>query len=109
VIDPFKGVGIPELKAAADIVFCSHSLEDLDNIKSVLGKQGESLESFVGSKSVKGISVKSVASFYDDAAGSKRGKNSICSFNLDGIQFCHLVRAVVCRTLRCNGDVEGLR
>jgi len=44
VIDPFKGVGIPELKAAADIVLCSHSLEDHDNIKSVSGKQGESLE-----------------------------------------------------------------
>jgi len=90
VIDPFKGIGIPEPKAAADIVLCSHSHQDHNNIKPVLAKQGETLESFVGSKKVKGISLKGVASFHDDATGSKRGTNSIYSFNLDGVWFCHL-------------------
>jgi L-ascorbate metabolism protein UlaG (beta-lactamase superfamily) len=90
VIDPFKGIGIPEPKAAADIVLCSHSHQDHNNIKPVLAKQGETLESFVGSKRVKGISIKGSASFHDDVRGSKRGTNSIYSFSLDGLQFCHL-------------------
>jgi L-ascorbate metabolism protein UlaG (beta-lactamase superfamily) len=90
VIDPFKGIGIPEPKAVADIVLCSHSHQDHNNVKPVLAKQGETLESFEGSKNVKGVSVKGVATFHDDVKGSKRGKNSIYTFNLDGVQFCHL-------------------
>jgi L-ascorbate metabolism protein UlaG (beta-lactamase superfamily) len=90
VTDPFKGVGIPEPRAAADIVLCSHSHQDHNNVKPVLGKPGEALESFVGSKKVKGVSITGVAAFHDDATGSKRGKNSIYTFNLDGVQFCHL-------------------
>jgi L-ascorbate metabolism protein UlaG (beta-lactamase superfamily) len=90
VIDPFKGIGIAEPKAAADLVLCSHSHQDHNNIKPVLAKQGETLEGFVGSKKVKGVSVNGIAVFHDDAKGSKRGKNSIYTFNLDGVQFCHL-------------------
>jgi L-ascorbate metabolism protein UlaG (beta-lactamase superfamily) len=55
-----------------------------------LGKDGEVLDSFVGVKDVKGVTVKGVASFHDDAGGSKRGKNSIYTFGLDAVQFCHL-------------------
>jgi L-ascorbate metabolism protein UlaG (beta-lactamase superfamily) len=90
VIDPFKGIGIPEPKAAADIILCSHSHGDHNNAEPVLGKDGQVLESFVGSKTVKGVSIKGVAAFHDDVTGSKRGKNSIYTFNLDGVQFCHL-------------------
>lgn len=90
VADPFKGIGIPEPKAAADIVLCSHNHGDHNNSKSVLGKDGEVLEGFVGLKKVKGISIKGVVAFHDEMMGSKRGKNSIYTFNLDGVQFCHL-------------------
>ena len=90
VTDPFKGIGIPEPKAAADVVLCSHSHQDHNNVKPVLGKGGQVLESFVGSKKVKGLSIKGIAAFHDEASGSKRGKNSIYTFNLDGVQFCHL-------------------
>jgi L-ascorbate metabolism protein UlaG (beta-lactamase superfamily) len=90
VTDPFKGIGIPEPKAAADIVLCSHSHQDHNNVKPVLGKEGEVLEGFVGSKKVKGVTIKGVAAFHDEAKGSKRGKNSIYTFTLDGVQFCHL-------------------
>jgi L-ascorbate metabolism protein UlaG (beta-lactamase superfamily) len=90
VIDPFKGIGIPEPKAAADIILCSHSHGDHNNAEPVLGKDGQVLESFVGSKTVKGVYIKGVAAFHDDVTGSKRGKNSIYTFNLDGVQFCHL-------------------
>ena len=90
VIDPFKGIGIPEPKATADIVLCSHSHQDHNNVKPVLGKEGQVLESFVGSKKVKGVTIRGIAAFHDEAKGSKRGKNSIYTFALDNVQFCHL-------------------
>jgi L-ascorbate metabolism protein UlaG (beta-lactamase superfamily) len=91
VTDPFKiGFGVPDPKATAGVVLVSHSHRDHNNVKPVLGKNGEVLESFVGVKDVKGVTVKGVASFHDDAGGSKRGKNSIYTFELDGVQFCHL-------------------
>ncbi len=90
VTDPFKGIGIPEPRAAGDIVLCSHSHQDHNNAKPVLGKEGRVLEGFVGSESLKGVTVKGVAAFHDETAGSKRGRNSIYIFNLDGVQFCHL-------------------
>ena len=90
IIDPFKGVGIPDPKAAADIVLCTHSHQDHNNINAVIGEQGETLEGFIGSKNIKGIPIKGIASFHDDAKGSKRGRNSIYAFTLDGLQFCHL-------------------
>jgi L-ascorbate metabolism protein UlaG (beta-lactamase superfamily) len=91
VTDPFKiGFGVPDPKAAAGVVLVSHGHRDHNNVKPVLGKDGEVLESFVGVKDVKGVTVKGVASFHDDAGGSKRGKNSIYTFGLDAVQFCHL-------------------
>jgi len=91
VTDPFKiGFGIPDPKAAADVVLVSHGHRDHNNVKPVLGKDGEVLDSFVGVKDVKGVTVKGVGSSHDSAGGSKRGKNSIYTFGLDEIQFCHL-------------------
>jgi L-ascorbate metabolism protein UlaG (beta-lactamase superfamily) len=90
VTDPFKGIGIPEPKSAADIVLCSHSHQDHNNVKPVSGKEGQVLEGFAGSKKVKGVPIRGVAAFHDEATGSKRGKNSIYTFNLEGVQFCHL-------------------
>ena len=91
VTDPFKmGFGIPDPKASADVVLVSHGHRDHNNVKPVLGRDGEVLESFVGVKDVKGVTVKGVASFHDGAGGSKRGKNSIYTFGLDAVQFCHL-------------------
>jgi len=90
ITDPFKGIGIPEPKANADIVLCSHSHGDHNNAKPVLGKDGKILEGFIGSTNSKGVSIKGVAAFHDETMGSKRGKNSIYTFSLDGVQFCHL-------------------
>ena len=88
--DPFKGVGIPEPKAAADIVLVSHGHRDHNNVRPVLGRDGQILESFVGSKEIRGVTIKGVAAFHDNANGSRRGKNSLYTFGIDGVQFCHL-------------------
>lgn len=90
VTDPFKGIGIPEPRATAGIVLCSHGHQDHNNAKPVLGKDGQVLEGFTGSRQLKGITIKGVPTFHDEEAGSKRGKNSIYVFSLDGIRFCHL-------------------
>lgn len=90
VTDPFKGIGIPEPKAAADIVLVSHGHRDHNNVKPVLAKDGEVLESFTGNKEVKGLTIKGVETFQDNSNGSRRGKNTVYTFGLDGVQFCHL-------------------
>ena len=90
VFDPFEGLGIPEPKAEADVVLCSHSHRDHNNVRPVLGAGGTVIEGFVGVKDVHGISVKGVASFHDAAGGRQRGANSIYVVSLDGVRFCHL-------------------
>jgi len=40
VFDPFGGIGIPEPQANADIVLCSHSHRDHNNIRPVLKEGG---------------------------------------------------------------------
>ncbi len=90
VFDPFEGIGIPEPKAEADVVLCSHSHRDHNNVRPVLAAGGTVVEGFVGMKDVHGISVKGVSSFHDAAGGSQRGANSIYMVSLDEVRFCHL-------------------
>ena len=90
VIDPFEGLGIPEPKANADVVLCSHSHKDHNNSGPVLKDGGIVVEGFVGSREIQGVSLKGVASFHDADAGKQRGKNSIYVIQLDDIRFCHL-------------------
>lgn len=90
VFDPFGGIGLPEPKAEADLVLCSHSHDDHNNVKPVLKKGGVVLEGFVGEKKIKGISVRGIATLHDAANGSQRGKNSVYTIQLDGLKLCHL-------------------
>jgi L-ascorbate metabolism protein UlaG (beta-lactamase superfamily) len=90
VFDPFAGIGLPEPKAEADIVLCSHSHGDHNNAQPVLKKGGTILEGFVGAREVQGVQVKGVATFHDTTGGSQRGRNSIYNIQLDNVAFCHL-------------------
>jgi len=90
VTDPFKGVGLPEPKAQADVVLCSHSHGDHNNSGPVKKSTGVVLEGFVGSKKIGSVDVIGIGVFHDDAKGSKRGKNSIYVFSVDGVKFCHV-------------------
>ncbi len=90
VFDPFEGLGIPEPKANADVVLCSHSHKDHNNYGPVLKEGGIVLEGFMGSREVSDISVKGIATFHDAVSGSQRGKNSVYVVQLDGLRFCHL-------------------
>jgi L-ascorbate metabolism protein UlaG (beta-lactamase superfamily) len=90
VFDPFTGLGIPEPRAHADLVLCSHSHGDHNNAGPVLKEGGTVLEGVVGSRDVSGIAVTGVATFHDASGGSQRGTNSVYVVHLDGLQFCHL-------------------
>ena len=48
LLDPFGGIGIPEPWAEADIVLCSHSHPDHNNVGPVLKRGSTILEGFVG-------------------------------------------------------------
>jgi len=89
VTDPFRGIGLPEPKAEADLVLCSHGHGDHNNPDPVKAKTGEVLVGFVGSKKVGRIEVKGVPTFHDDSGGSRRGKNSVYVFAVDDVIFCH--------------------
>jgi len=90
VIDPFKGIGLPEPKVKADVVLCSHGHFDHNNVDAVRKKDSVVLEGFVGFKEVDGLTVKGIATFHDDAKGSARGQNSVHVIEVDGLRFCHL-------------------
>lgn len=90
MFDPFRGIGLPEPKVKADIVLCSHSHRDHNNIKAVSHEKSVVLEGFVGEKQINDLSIKGVATFHDEAQGHKRGSNSVYAVKLDGLSFCHL-------------------
>lgn len=90
MFDPFKGIGLPEPDIKVDVVLCSHSHADHNNVAPVRHDKSLILEGFVGTKQVNSLSVKGVATFHDDERGSKRGKNSVYVVKLDEVVFCHL-------------------
>lgn len=89
VTDPYAesiGYGVPEL--TADIVTISHDHYDHNNKHIVKGnpKIINTQKSF----EYNGITISSFRSFHDDEEGSKRGKNLIFKYRIDGIDVCHL-------------------
>lgn len=88
VTDPFMnmlGYKLPEIEA--NIVSTSHNHRDHNNINAVKG----SFEHINGpGKFLKaGIEIKGVDTFHDKVSGTKRGKNIVYTFNIDGINVCH--------------------
>jgi L-ascorbate metabolism protein UlaG (beta-lactamase superfamily) len=91
VTDPYSvGVGIDYLpiRESADIVTVSHDHGDHNNVAAVLGNP--EVVKGTGSKVVKGIQIRGVATFHDEAQGKQRGTNTVFCFALDGIELCHL-------------------
>lgn len=90
MFDPFKGTGLPEPKAKADIVLCSHGHQDHNNTKPVSHEQSMVMEAFTGTKQTDYVSIRGVATFHDDSQGNKRGRNSVYVVHLEDVAFCHL-------------------
>jgi L-ascorbate metabolism protein UlaG (beta-lactamase superfamily) len=77
-----------KIKDQADIVITSHDHADHNDIKSLPGSP--QIVKGSGSKAVKGIPFKGIPTYHDPSKGSERGTNTIFTFNVDGIQICHL-------------------
>jgi len=73
------------INETADIVTVSHEHGDHNNVSAVKGNP----KIVKASQEVKGINIKAVAAAHDDKGGSRRGKNTIFCFNIDGINVCH--------------------
>jgi len=77
-----------EIKESADIVTVSHGHFDHNNVATVRGNP-EVVKGTVDTN-INGIAIKGIPSYHDEASGTKRGKNTIFCFEVDGIRVCHL-------------------
>jgi L-ascorbate metabolism protein UlaG (beta-lactamase superfamily) len=91
ITDPYpqgSGLSYAPIKVAADIVTVSHDHYDHNNVSSVPGKPEVITGS--GTKNVKGIQFRGIATHHDESQGKERGTNTIFCFSVDGVKFCHL-------------------
>jgi L-ascorbate metabolism protein UlaG (beta-lactamase superfamily) len=91
ITDPYMnnaGLNYKAINDKADIVTVSHDHADHNNTATVSGHP--QVVKTAGAKEVKGIKIKGIASYHDDAKGKQRGTNIIFCFALDNINLCHL-------------------
>ena len=91
ITDPYKSgdpINYDEINEPADVVLVSHDHFDHSNTAAVKG--APVVIKTAGISEAKGIKFKGIPAFHDEAGGSKRGKNTIFVFELDGIRICHL-------------------
>lgn len=89
VTDPFQSsIGYAPPRVTADICTVSHDHPGHNNVKVLRGKP------FVitgpGEYEIKGIFVFGFPSYHDRRKGRERGRNTIYTFEIDGINVCHL-------------------
>jgi len=92
VTDPHDGrsIGIPTPNTKADIILVSHNHYDHNSVKTVEKEDSKVVDSEEGKKRILGVDIEGIGSYHDNAKGTKRGKNIIYKFKIDGITFCHL-------------------
>jgi L-ascorbate metabolism protein UlaG (beta-lactamase superfamily) len=91
ITDPYEtspDLTYGEITESADIVTVSHYHHDHGNVAAVRGSP--EVVSQAGRSKARGIEVKGIASYHDEAGGSLRGDNIIFCFEVDGIRVCHL-------------------
>ena len=94
IIDPYEPgafggqLSYGKIKDQADIVLTSHDHADHNFTKDLPG--APQVVKGSGSKTVKGISIKGIATYHDPSKGNERGTNTIFTLKIDHIQLCHL-------------------
>jgi len=91
ITDPYAvggGINYSPVKETADIVVVSHDHGDHNNISAVQGKPEVVKGS--GTKTVKGIQFRGIATYHDTSQGKQRGPNTVFCFTVDTIKLCHL-------------------
>ena len=89
VIDPHDGksIGIKPPVVKSDIVLVSHDHFDHNCVRIVKGDPKVIRD--YGETECHGLRIKGVSTYHDDDYGSKRGKNIVFCFEMDGMRFCH--------------------
>jgi len=91
ITDPYAvggGINYSPIKETADVVLVSHDHDDHNNVSAVQGKPEVVKGS--GTKTVKGIQFKGVATSHDASQGTQRGPNTVFCFTIDDLKLCHL-------------------
>ncbi len=91
ITDPYAvggGINYSPVKETADIVVVSHDHDDHNNVSAVQGKPEVVKGS--GTKTVKGIQFRGVATYHDSSQGKQRGPNTTFCFTVANIKLCHL-------------------
>jgi L-ascorbate metabolism protein UlaG (beta-lactamase superfamily) len=88
VMDPYANMlGYKLPKIDANIVTTSHDHSDHNNVGAVKGNFVHIKDP--GAFSQEGIGIKGVQTFHDKVSGTKRGKNIVYNFRVDGLNVCH--------------------
>lgn len=94
VIDPFDQsfLKYPLPKGlTANVLLVTHEHKDHNNVGLIGGNPTLiRSEKGVGTFTKEGITVVGTATYHDENQGKDRGKNTVYSFVVDGIRFCHL-------------------
>jgi L-ascorbate metabolism protein UlaG (beta-lactamase superfamily) len=91
ITDPYAvggGIDYSPIKETADIVVVSHDHSDHNNVAAVQGKP--EVVKGAGTKTVKGIEFKGIATSHDASQGAQRGPNTVFCFTVDNLRLCHL-------------------
>lgn len=87
--DPFdESVGYQVPSSSPDIVTVSHHHFDHDAVRLLPGKP--TVVDRSGRHNVRGIPIKGIGTFHDEAGGTKRGPNIVFVLEIDGLKLCHL-------------------
>ena len=91
ITDPYAvggGVDYSPVKETADVVTVSHDHGDHNNVSAVQGKPEVVKGS--GTKTVRGVQFKGIATSHDASQGTERGTNTVFCFAIDDLRLCHL-------------------
>lgn len=83
---PETGYEIPRMRA--DIVTISHEHEDHNYCRIISGDP--KILRGPGEYEVKGIFIVGISTYHDRKKGQERGKNTVFTFEMDGLRICHL-------------------
>jgi L-ascorbate metabolism protein UlaG (beta-lactamase superfamily) len=91
ITDPYSvggGINYSPIEETADVVVVSHDHGDHNNIAAVRGKP--QVVKGNGTKAVKGIEFRGIATSHDASQGQHRGFNTVFCFTIDDLKLCHL-------------------
>ena len=91
VLDPYKSeshLNYIEVREKADLVTVSHEHYD-HNYTALIPGNPEVVKGH-GTRNIKGIAIRGIDAWHDEAGGKERGSNTIFCLSIEGMQVCHM-------------------